>query len=73
MTAALNYFEKAIAYVDPRYPVTKALSEVFGGYSTGSRRSAKKRESTHDKKLGKRVEIVSGKLCGIAAGQSRCP
>lgn len=52
--------KRALAFVDPKRPLTKLLADTFGGPS----RSQGKKGRTHDSQPGRRAEIVSEKLCG---------
>lgn len=52
--------------IDPRYPITKTLANIFGAYKEGNskvRVDAPKKE-THDRRQGLRTEVISEKLCG---------
>lgn len=51
-------------YIDPRYPITQTLTDVFGGYKSIKSARRTKLEESHDRHPGRRAEVVSEKLCG---------
>ncbi|KAM0716013.1 hypothetical protein Q7P37_008527 [Cladosporium fusiforme] len=50
-------------YIDERHPITETLTHVFGGYRTKDSERRMKSLKTHDRLPGRRVEVVSEKLC----------
>lgn len=71
MKATLRLFsssDQKVAVIDRRYPLTKTLSNIFGGWWSVKDESKSKQRvkgvETQDSAVGKRVEVVSEKLCG---------
>lgn len=62
--SAVESRNEARRYIDERYPITETLTNIFGGFKKRNAQRSMKRLATHDTLSGKRVEIVSEKLCG---------